>query len=239
MSSFVVIATRNMGKMSEISSILEGKNFTVLGLDQLEQNLGLVGGSLGNAPEPGVTYEQNAELKAQDIAEAIRKAAKPGDRYVVIADDSGLDVIGAEWVAGADLAAGQCDRLVGRTFPGVDTAPFAKACGGWPKAFEKCCTSSSTGRADAVTVLHVLELVTGFAEGETLSAENFRGSVEGYLQWPPRGNQGFGYDPIFKATPDGKTFAEMSSDEKNDISHRRRALDAMVQNSVALNGYWA
>ena len=56
----------------------------------------------------------------------------------------------------------------------------------------------------------------------------YEGKVEGTITEGPRGNDGFGYDPVFLPQGESRTFAEMSAGEKNSLSHRRRALDAML-----------
>ena len=57
----------------------------------------------------------------------------------------------------------------------------------------------------------------------------YRGEVVGEIVWPPRGDGGFGYDPIFRPQGHERVFAEMSAEEKRQLSHRGRALDAMMQ----------
>ena len=78
--------------------------------------------------------------------------------------------------------------------------------------------------------------------GPTAHAEYFRGEVEGHIVWPPRGELGFGYDPVFQ--PDGyeKTFGEMSAEEKHGwkpgeptaLSHRARAFKKFAQTCLDL-----
>ncbi|MDD3288499.1 MAG: RdgB/HAM1 family non-canonical purine NTP pyrophosphatase [Alphaproteobacteria bacterium] len=71
----------------------------------------------------------------------------------------------------------------------------------------------------------VCALAVTWPNGKTEAVE---GRVDGKIVWPPRGDNGYGYDPVF--VPDGydKTFAEMSADEKNKISHRKRAIEKLV-----------
>lgn len=155
--------------------------------------------------ETGETFEQNAVLKA--------KAAAAASGLVALADDSGLAV----------------DALGGR--PGIHSARWAEAGRDFPLAMRKVeealkaagAVTSETRRAHFISVL---ALAT--PEGEV---ETFTGTVDGTLVWPPRGTQGFGYDPIF--LPDGHalTFGEMSAEEKHGwrpgvaeaLSHRARA----------------
>ncbi|HZV21806.1 MAG TPA: RdgB/HAM1 family non-canonical purine NTP pyrophosphatase [Hyphomicrobiales bacterium] len=149
------------------------------------------------AEETGDSFEENAKLKA---AAAVRATAK-----LALADDSGLAV----------------DALDGA--PGVYSARWA----GEPRDFfqamrrlhgaleAKGITALETVRARFVCVLCLANPM-----GEV---QFFRGTVEGHLTWPPRGTQGFGYDPMF--VPDGfqETFGEMDPVKKHPISHRARA----------------
>ncbi|MEZ5871446.1 MAG: non-canonical purine NTP pyrophosphatase [Nitratireductor sp.] len=169
-------------------------------------------GELG-LPEPdetGVTFEENAYTKAFAAASATGLPA--------LSDDSGLCV----------------DALDGA--PGVHTADWAERPDGsgrdFMMAMEKveaelekrgaCTADGRKGRFVAVLCL-------AWPDGH---AEYFRGEVEGTLVWPPRGNSGFGYDPVF--LPDGheRTFGEMEATEKHGweagrgdlgLSHRARA----------------
>ena len=81
--------------------------------------------------------------------------------------------------------------------------------------------ATGTGSAHFVAVLAL-----AWPDGEIAT---FRGEVHGRLVWPPRGERGFGYDPIF--VPDGydMTFGEIDPDEKHRISHRARAFEKLVQ----------
>lgn len=169
-------------------------------------------GELG-LPEPeetGTTFEENARIKAVSAAN--------GAGMVALADDSGLCV----------------DALDGD--PGVYTADWAEKPDGsgrdFAMAMEKVEQALKTAHAngkDARTARFVSVLCLAWPDGDI---QWFRGEVEGTLVWPPRGEQGFGYDPVF--LPDGhqRTFGEMSAEEKHGwdpksgkpgLSHRARA----------------
>jgi XTP/dITP diphosphohydrolase len=147
--------------------------------------------------EDADTFVGNARLKAVALAEATGLAA--------VADDSGLEV----------------DALGGA--PGVRSARYAGEGATDEGNVEKLLAALAdrpdpadrTARFQAVVVLHRpdgTELVAG-------------GTVEGHIADAPRGPGGFGYDPVFvPADGDGRTFGEMSQDEKHAISHRGRAL---------------
>lgn len=148
-------------------------------------------------PETGTTFAENAELKARAAALATGRPA--------LADDSGLEV----------------DALGGE--PGVYSNRFAG-----PTA------------TDRDRYMRVLELMDGVPEdkrtarfraavavarpdGETIVVE---GTCEGRIALEPRGEHGFGYDPVFYLPELGKTMAELRPDEKNRISHRGKAMHA-------------
>jgi XTP/dITP diphosphohydrolase len=125
-----------------------------------------------------------------------------------IADDSGLEV----------------DALGGA--PGVYSARFAGAEGaGADAANNKKLLGLLEDVPDAARTARFVSVVTAvFPDGRTLSA---RGECEGRIGREARGAGGFGYDPLFTPLGCEKTFAELSSDEKNEISHRAKALAAL------------
>jgi XTP/dITP diphosphohydrolase len=164
---------------------------------------------LPEPPETGTTFEENAYAKAFAAARATGLPA--------LSDDSGLCV----------------DALGGA--PGVHTADWAELPGGgrdFRMAMEKveqALRANDALRPSQRRGRFVAVLCLAWPDGE---AEYFRGEVEGQLVWPPRGNRGFGYDPVF--LPDGfeQTFGEMEASQKHGweagrgdlgLSHRARA----------------
>lgn len=146
--------------------------------------------------EDGATLEENAYIKAGEIHEATG--------LPVVADDTGLEVA----------------ALNGE--PGVYSARYA----GPDATYEENCIAllDALGRTGTDDRSARFRTVICFTDGvRTLFAE---GSVEGTILTESAGGGGFGYDPVFR--PDGfdVTFAEMSAEEKNRISHRGRALQA-------------
>ncbi|HET7084110.1 MAG TPA: RdgB/HAM1 family non-canonical purine NTP pyrophosphatase [Rhizomicrobium sp.] len=162
-------------------------------------------GSLG-LPEPeetGATFAANAEIKAIASATASRHAA--------LADDSGLCV---EALDGA---------------PGIYSARWA----GPAKDFRIAMTrihdelrhkSLSTSAAKFVCALCV-----ALPNGEY---QTFEGEVRGRLTFPPRGDHGFGYDPIFVADGMEQTFAEIDPARKHAMSHRAKAFDKLLHSGI-------
>ena len=155
--------------------------------------------SLG-LPEPeetGATFEDNALLKAV--------AAAGASGLPALADDSGLAV---EALGGA---------------PGVLSARWAGPDKDFARAMrnveEKLAALGAT-TPEKRRAAFVAVLCLAFPDG---TAECFRGEVHGALTWPPRGENGFGYDPVFIPDGERRTFGEMSRDEKHTMSHRARA----------------
>ncbi|WP_150494775.1 RdgB/HAM1 family non-canonical purine NTP pyrophosphatase [Roseibium aquae] len=164
-------------------------------------------------PEPeetGTTFEANAELKA---VAAARASGLPA-----LADDSGFCV---------DALAGD-PGIYSARWAGPDK-DFAMAMRNVEEKVQQMAGADPAGRrASFVAVLCLC-----WPDGHT---EFFRGEVKGDLVWPPLGEQGFGYDPMFR--PDGhtRTFGQMSSQEKHGwsstkpaLSHRARAFQKLVK----------
>lgn len=103
--------------------------------------------------------------------------------------------------------------------PGVYSADWA----GYPRDFQKAMGLVNEKLGDALdrSACFTSVLVLAYPDGRI---ESFEGRVDGAIVWPPRGGEGFGYDPLF--VPDGcdKSFGEMSADEKHAVSHRARAV---------------
>jgi XTP/dITP diphosphohydrolase len=154
-------------------------------------------------PEPeetGTTFAANAALKAH--------AAAAASGHPALADDSGLAVAALEGAPGIFSA-----RWAG---PDKDfTAAMARV----EKELEK--TGVEDRRAAFVCALCLAD-----PDGRE---RTFEGQIEGHLTWPPRGNKGFGYDPMFLAEGYEITFGEMDQTEKHKISHRARAFAKLVR----------
>ncbi|MCV0383388.1 MAG: RdgB/HAM1 family non-canonical purine NTP pyrophosphatase [Erythrobacter sp.] len=197
-SGSLVIATHNAGKLKEISALLAPHGLKCLSA-----------GSLG-LPEPaetGTSFVENALIKARASAEASGLPA--------LADDSGLSV----------------DALDGR--PGVYTADWAERQWfegepgrDWFMAMGKVEGMLRAKGPDAPRggAFHCV-LAIGWPEGETAVYE---GIARGTLTWPPRGELGFGYDPVFIAEGMDRTYAEIAPEEKHRISHRADAFAKLV-----------
>ena len=161
-------------------------------------------GDLG-LPEPeetGTTFAENALIKARASAE--------GSGIVALADDSGLCV----------------DALGGE--PGVHTADWAETPHGrdWELAMRKVEDRLEALGSDVDrSARFVCTLALCWPDGETAP---FEGRISGHLTWPPRGELGFGYDPVFVPEGHDQTFAELEPEEKHAISHRAEAFKKLV-----------
>ncbi|MGN2618811.1 XTP/dITP diphosphatase [Bacillus stercoris] len=145
--------------------------------------------------ETGHTFEENAIVKAEAVAKAVNK--------MVIADDSGLSI----------------DNLGGR--PGVYSARYAGEQKDDQANIDKVLSELKGIEKEQRTARFRCALAVSIPGEETKTVE---GHVEGYIAEEPRGEYGFGYDPIFIVKDKDKTMAELTSDEKNKISHRADAL---------------
>lgn len=182
----ILLATRNRHKTREIQTML-GEGVLVTDATQIDY--------LPEIEETGVTFEENAKLKAEGISRCIEG--------LILADDSGLEVdaLGKEpGVYSARYAGVECTDE-------MNTVLVLKKMEGVPHG-------QRTARFRCVLVV---------AEGGRMLA-SFDGTVEGILATEIRGGGGFGYDPIFIPLGYDQSFGELSSDTKHTMSHRSRAL---------------
>ena len=165
-------------------------------------------GELGLAEpaETETTFQGNAKIKAE--------AACKASGLITISDDSGLCV----------------DALGGA--PGVYTADWAGPSRDWTQAMRLVQEKLQAAKATAPAQRHaqfMCTLCVMWPDGET---RFFEGVAPGHLTWPPRGPYGHGYDPMFvpagQEAPGGKTFAELTPEAKNKISHRALALEKLL-----------
>ena len=191
----VVLATRNAHKVVELREILA----------DLVKEIGLeiVGVSefpdVEDVVEDGVTFAENATLKAVAVARATGLPA--------IADDSGLAV----------------DVLGGA--PGIFSARWAGAHGGDRANLDLLLNQLDDVKDEHRAAGFVCAAVLAMPDGRVFHRE---GQVRGTLTRAPRGTNGFGYDPILQVDGDTRTLAEYDSEQKNAISHRGKALRALA-----------
>jgi len=156
--------------------------------------------SLPDVDETGATLEENARIKAQAICDATDRPA--------IADDTGLEV----------------DALDGA--PGVHSARFAGEDATYADNVEMLLRRLDGVGGAARTARFATVAIARWPDGREVAAT---GTVEGTIATAPRGDGGFGYDPVFVPDEcDGRTFAELSASEKHAVSHRGRAFRTLA-----------
>jgi len=194
----LIFATNNQHKVDEIRSVLKNSAVEIVTLKEAEIDVEI--------PEPYDTLEENASNKSRTIFEEIRKHLnhKVDDAVGCFSEDTGLEVYALN---GA---------------PGVRSARYAGDAKSFDQNIRKLLSmlrDVDDRRARFRTVISLL------IEGEE---RLFEGSCEGAIAAQSKGDGGFGYDPVFIPYGSVHTFAEMSLDEKNRFSHRRKATDKLV-----------
>ncbi len=200
----ILIATSNPGKLRDFSGAALRHGVAVAGVPDFS--------SLPTVVEDGLTFEANARKKAEAYSRYV-----PGE--IVLADDSGLEI----------------DALSGA--PGVHSARYAA-----PDLHNKEPHEADANTDDEANNARVLRELTNISparrtarfvcvlaaarDGRTLAT--FRGTAEGIILDAPRGTNGFGYDPLFYFPQIGKTFAELTAEEKSKYSHRGAAFRAFL-----------
>ena len=194
----LVIATHNAGKLREITALLAPYGPECISA-----------GALG-LPEPeetGRTFVENALIKARAAAEASDLPA--------LADDSGLSVAALDGRPGV-YTADWAERQWFEGEPGRD----------WFMAMGKVeGMLAALGPDTPRDAAFHCTLAIAWPDGEHAVYE---GRAEGSMVWPPRGELGFGYDPVFVPAGRSKTFAEIEPEEKHRISHRADAFAKLV-----------
>ena len=155
---------------------------------------------LKDPDETGKTFAENAAIKARAAAEA---AGLPA-----LADDSGLAVTA---LGGA---------------PGIFSARWAAEPRDFTLAMQKVEDALIETGSEDYSAKFICALCIAWPDGEEAI---FEGKVEGRLVFPPRGDRGFGYDPIFMAEGYDATFGEIDPDEKHAISHRADAFRKLTE----------
>jgi XTP/dITP diphosphohydrolase len=211
----LVLATRNADKAREIVEIfvalsgtplvaysVDGIAFVVDGPEQIAASVAALP-TLAEAPdveETGSTLEENARIKARALAEAFGMLA--------VADDTGLEV----------------DALEGA--PGVSSARYAGEDASYADNVVKLLAELEGVYPTLRTARFATVAIACGPDGHEVVA---RGEVDGLIAAAPRGEGGFGYDPVFVPLEgDGRSFAEMTPEEKHAVSHRGRAFRALA-----------
>ncbi|MGB0012216.1 MAG: RdgB/HAM1 family non-canonical purine NTP pyrophosphatase [Candidatus Sulfotelmatobacter sp.] len=205
MKRCILVATSNAGKLRDFAGAALRHGIEIAGVPGFA--------SLPSVVEDGLTFEANARKKAEAYSRYV-----PGE--IVVADDSGLEV----------------DALHGA--PGVHSARYAA-----PELQNKEPHEADVNTDDEANNARVLRelknipreqrtgrficVLAAARAGETLAT--FRGTAEGIILEAPRGTNGFGYDPLFYFPLIGKTFAELTAEEKSEYSHRGAAFRELLK----------
>jgi len=202
----MVLASRNRKKIAEFETLLCSLSSVKVKILSLDDI-----GYSGNIEENGTSFEENARIKAS-------VPAKMG--YIGIADDSGLCV----------------DKLGGS--PGIYSARYAGEPSDDERNNEKILSvldgvpDSERGAKFVCAIACVFPDEMKLHGREDIAA---RGECAGVMLTSKRGDNGFGYDPLFFCPETDKTFAEMTADEKNKISHRAKAIALLAEKLDALS----
>jgi XTP/dITP diphosphohydrolase len=201
----ILIATSNTGKLRDFAGAAAAHGIEIAGIPGFSSLPGVV--------EDGLTFEANARKKAEEYSVYV-----PGE--IVVADDSGLEV----------------DAL--NSAPGVHSARYAAPDLHAKEPHEA--DANTDDEANNARVLRELKdvpperrtgrfvcVLAAALDGKTLAM--FRGTAEGVILDAPRGRNGFGYDPLFYFPQIGKTFAELSAEEKAQYSHRGAAFRRFLE----------
>lgn len=191
MGKRIVFATGNAHKMIEIRQILEDLGMPVISMKEVGVDPEII--------EDGTTFEENALIKAREVAKLL-----PND--IVLADDSGLEV----------------DAL--NKEPGIYSARYAGENTSYEIKNQLILDRVKDVPEEKRTARFACAVAAVFPDGtEKVVREN----MEGRIAYESAGANGFGYDPIFYLPEYGCTSAELSPEDKNAISHRGKALRAM------------
>lgn len=224
----IIFATGNEGKMREIREILRDMDAEILSMKEAGIEIDI--------EENGSTFEENAEIKARAVAAAVRmtagenaaarecaaaqtvagaaykatavQAGETPDDIIVLADDSGLEIDALHKEPG----------IYSARYLGEDT-PYSVKNKNLIDRLEGVPDNKRTAR-------FVCAIAAVLPGGESIVS---RGVIEGRIDYEEKGSNGFGYDPIFYVPEFCATTAQLSAAEKNRVSHRARALEAMKE----------
>ena len=190
MNKDVVVASGNIGKLKEFQEIFLPFGVTIIGQNSL---------SVPEADETGLTFVENAIIKARNAAKYTGKPA--------LADDSGLEV----------------DALNGA--PGIYSARYAGSHTSDRDNVQKLLSELNGNEQRRARFQCVIVYLRHEQDPTPLICQ---GTWEGTITHQPHGENGFGYDPVFFVPQQHCTAAQLSSDVKNRLSHRGQALSALI-----------
>lgn len=201
MGQKIIFATGNAGKMREIRDILGDTDMEILSMKEAGIDADIV--------EDGASFEENAVIKARAVADILKEHEAGTYRdAIVLADDSGLEIDYLNKEPG----------IYSARYLGEDT-PYSVKSRNLIERLEGVPDEKRTAR-------FVCAIAAAMPNGEVITTY---GTIEGRIDYEEKGDNGFGYDPIFYVPECGCTTAQLTEDEKNRISHRGRALEAMKE----------
>ena len=196
----IVCATGNKDKLREIREILGDITDNIISMKEAGADIDI--------DENGTTFEENSKIKAVEVARYIKdKDPEYAADMIVMSDDSGLEV----------------DAL--NKEPGIYSARYLGKDTSYTEKNNNIIQRLEGVPDDKRTARFVCAVSAALPNGEVLTV---RGTMEGRIGYEIAGENGFGYDPIFFLPELGKTSAEISEEEKNELSHRGKALRMMA-----------
>ena len=197
----LIVATTNQGKVKEIQAMLKDLNIEVKSLKDVYDDV-------PDIVEDGKTFKENALIKAKYVADDLHK--------IVLADDSGIEIDAFGKLPGIYSA-----RFLGKDtpYPIINQAIIDAIEGKERTCRFVCALALCIPDQEPILIQETFE--GAFPDG---NIRTVREAMEGRIGYEERGENGFGYDPIFYFPPCQKTSAEMTLEEKNKYSHRAKAL---------------
>jgi XTP/dITP diphosphohydrolase len=208
----ILIATSNPGKLRDFAGAALRHGVEIAGIPDFS--------SLPSVVEDGFTFEANAWKKAEAYSRYV-----PGE--IVVADDSGLEIDALNGAPGVHSARYAAPDLLNKEPHEADANTDDEANNARVlRELKDIPTAQRTGRFVCV--------LAAARDGKTLAT--FRGTAEGMVLNAPHGTNGFGYDPLFYFPEIGKTFAELTAEEKSKYSHRGAAFRRFLEWCEGLTG---
>lgn len=195
----IVLSTGNQDKVRELSQMMDEDKFKILS----KKDIGL--GDL-EIEEKGHSLSDNAEIKVIELYKAMKAKGEDVDNYWILADDTGLFVPAI------------------RNLPGIYSARYAGENATYDDNVNKL-LKRMNGLEMQDRDAYFMTVIAVIKNGQLFE---YQGKLEGRILEEKRGEGGFGYDPVFYVVEKGKTLAELSLEEKNEISHRSQAFRSFL-----------
>lgn len=199
----IIFATGNEEKMKEIRQIMADCPVRILSMKEAKIQC--------DVEENGTTFTENAHIKASEIAQVWKKMVLESEAVyedIVLADDSGLEI----------------DAL--NKEPGVYSARYMGEDTSYHEKNKNLIMRLSDVPQEERTARFVCAIAAFLPDGRVVDT---RATIEGYIGYEEKGENGFGYDPIFYVPEFDCTTAQLNMEQKNKISHRGKALSAMKE----------